>query len=157
MTTLMKPTRKGAPLVVVLLAAMAATAPAATPKPGVSIYGTTSWKGGDDPVSYVVLTVARSGQKLSHMEIPSVCGIRAPRLRNFPISASGHFSGTRTPTSSAHGTTFHWTIKVTGTFTARAKAKGTFSATLKGSPMGKANDCHTGRQTWKATHLASAT
>lgn len=138
----------------VLLAATAASALAAQPRPGVSLYGPTSWKGSGDPVSYVFLKVSKSGKRVATFAPPSVCGVIPHRpAKNFPISSSGKFSGTRKLTSNAHGATFDWTVKITGEFTARTKAKGTFSASVSGART----TCRTGKQTWKAPKVGSST
>jgi hypothetical protein len=105
---------------------LAATALAVVPKKGAELYGGTSLPGTDD---YIFMKVAPSGTVLS-MSLPAVQNIAPPRLTKIRISGTGHFSVTRSVTgsSSEHGASADWTIKVTGRFTAPTKATGTFSA-----------------------------
>ena len=73
---------------------------------------------------------------------------------NFRISKKGKFSGKRTLTANAHQQEYRFKVKITGRFTARTKAKGTFSETMSGAGAGQT--CRTGKQTWKAPHVGDS-
>lgn len=140
----------------VVLAAFAGIAWAAHPRPGVNLYGKTSWKGGNDPVSYVFLQVSPSGKRLASMNVPAVCGLTPPAVRRFAISSAGKFSGKRTVHDSGHGGDVTYKIEISGRFSAPTKAHGTYSLSFTfASPEGDEH-CHTGTQTWTANHVGES-
>jgi hypothetical protein len=133
---------------VTTLIATASVALAAQPKDGVSIYGKTSYRGG-----LIFLKVAPSGTKVAYVQLPAVQSIGPPKAKNFKVSTTGKFSGTRTGrgTVSKGGSFADWTLKVSGKFTTPTKAKGTFSAVGIVTRGGTETTIRTGKQTFNAT------
>jgi hypothetical protein len=131
---------------VVAAITLVSTALAVQPKKGgVELFGTTPMPGSED---YMFMKVAPSGTKLS-LQLPALNFVGPPRLKNVKVSDAGRFSVTRELTQSGgyHAAT-EWTLKVSGTFTAPTKAKGTFSM-KEIDPRGSGGTHKSGKQTFK--------
>lgn len=146
-------------LAAALAVTVAASALAAQPKNGVTVYGKTSYTA-HGPTS-IYLKVNASGTKIAYVQFPAVDSISPPRATmNLKISATGKFSGTWEGTGSTSGSGSHadWTLKVAGRFITSTKARGTFSATgsvTRGKGAGAVGTTiRTGGQTFNANkHL----
>jgi hypothetical protein len=86
-----------------------------------------------------------------NVQLPLLSCVGPPALKNVKISDGGKFSVTRSGLKNTGGyyAPTVWTLKISGTFTAPTKAKGTFSMTELDPGRGGGAVTKSGKQTFR--------